>query len=459
MRTTAIIGAVKIDRDTVGSTTPEPKGSFNWRRLRHDVIIGTLIAVILLGAGAGYLWKYVNDKVGAAQEEIAVDPLPVGQAYNVLVIGSDRRDVVEGNDRSQRPFKGGGGKRADTMMIIHVREDGTSAVGLSFPRDLRVHIPGQTGWHRLNAAYNGGPDLVIKTIKALTGMDIHHYVEVNFSSFRRIVDAVGGLRMCVTRGYDDPQSGLKLAGKGCYNFDGNRALAFVRMRKSDPEGDFGRIKRQQLFMRTLMTKVKGIGINVPRLVKTVQAVSSGLIIDKELGISEMRGIANRLAGFGQANVDFRIVPSRPQTIGGTAYVVMRDAEAKAIFAALIADVSVEKMPPFGKTGLSIPSPSDVRVLIRNGTGIGGFGRTIANELKAKGYVIRDVAEADRDDHYTTTIAYFPGAELKATLLAELFPNAKLSESVDVGSRQDVILTLGDDAWIARRSASPSPGAG
>jgi LCP family protein required for cell wall assembly len=378
----------------------------------------------------------------------------------VLVIGSDRRDVVEGTDRNQRQFRDGGGSRADTMMIIHVRQDGKSAVGLSFPRDLRVRIPGKDGWHKLNAAYNDGPDLVIKTIKGLTGLDIHHYVEVNFSAFRKIVDAVGGLRMCTSRGYDDPQSGLKIPKKGCYNFDGSRALSFVRMRKSDPEGDFGRIKRQQLFMRTLMTKVKGIGINVPRLVKTVDAISSGLVIDKQLGISEMRGIANRLSGFGQSNVDFRILPSLPKTIGGTSYVVMKDAEAQAMFKALIADVPAEKMPPFGKTGLSLPSPADVRVLIRNGTGVSGFGRVIANELKAKGYVIRGVTDAERRDLYTTTLSFFPGADLKAKLLSELFQGSKLFESVDVGSRQDVILTVGKDAWNARNAgAAASPGAG
>jgi LCP family protein required for cell wall assembly len=452
---------VKIDRDTLGPTTPSSRAPFNWRRLRNDTLVGVLVVAVLLGGGAGLLWKYVNDKVKKAQEEIVTDPLPPGQAYNVLVIGSDRRDVVEGEDRTQRQFKGGGGTRADTMMIIHVRQDGKSAVGLSFPRDLRVRIPGQQGFHKLNAAYNGGPDLVIKTIKALTGMGIHHYVEVNFSSFRRIVDAVGGLRMCVARGYNDPQSGLRLPGKGCYNFDGSRALSFVRMRKSDPEGDFGRIKRQQLFMRTLMTKVKGIGINVPRLVKTVNAIAGGLVIDKKLGISEMRGIANRLSGFGQSNVDFRILPSRPKTIGGTSYVVMKDAEALAIFQALINDVSADKMPPFGKTGLSIPVPADVRVTIRNGTGVKGFGRQIANELKAKGFVIRDVTDAARDDLYTTTLSFFPGADLKAKLLSELFAGSKLFESVDVGSRQDIILTLGDDAWNARHpaSATASPAAG
>src|SRR5207247_9465736 len=170
---------------------------------------------------------------------------------------------------------------------------------VSFPRDLRVKIPGKTGFHKINEAYSGdrkhnlsGAELIIKTIRSYTGLMINHYVEINFASFQKIVDAVGGVRLCPKVAYKDRQSGLVLRQAGCQMFNGRLALGYVRMRKSDPRGDFGRIDRQQEFIRVLMQKVKSIGFltDVPRLVRTVNAVKKGVKTDQNLEESDLRGI-------------------------------------------------------------------------------------------------------------------------------------------------------------------------
>lgn len=439
---------------------PRAPGGFRWGRFGKIVGLISLILGILLAGTAVAVWKYVNDKFEATHDKtIKTDPLPkaapINEPLNILVLGSDARDVVDGSAGEQRQFntKGLEGQRSDTIMLIHIRRGGASAVGLSFPRDLRVRIPGKSGFHKINAAYNGGPNLVMDTIRELTGLPIHHYVEVNYSSFQRIVNAVGGVKLCVTRKYADAQSGLYVDKPGCYQFDGNKALSFVRMRKSDPEGDFGRIKRQQQFIRELMSKVKSVGFlaDVPKVLRLANAVSSGIITDKDLSLGLIRSIANKLAGYSQQNIDFRTVPGENKLINGASYVVMIEDQAKALFEAIGAD---GELPDVGKTAASIPGPGDVELDVRNASGVAGAARAWADKLEEAGYKVRLVENADTT-RQRTQIAYVPGAELKAKLLQEQFPEAELVQSVNLGSVVDCVVLLGRD-YAAAAIPSPSP---
>jgi LCP family protein required for cell wall assembly len=421
------------------------------RKVAKVLLIVGLVLGLLIGGTVLYVNNYINHKIRQTHNpDIVVDPLPAGRAYNILVLGSDRRDVVDPAERQERQFRGGSGRRADTILLIHVPADQRSAVVLSFPRDLRVRIPGRSGFSKINAAYAGGPNLMIQTIKAHTGLEIHHYVEVNFASFQRVVDVVGGVRLCVDRAYNDPQSGLVIPRPGCRLFDGKLALAYVRMRKQDPRGDFGRIERQQQFMRVLMSRVTSIGFltDIPRLLKLADAVSRGVVTDQSLGLAELRGIANKLAGFKQSNVDFRVVPSDPRYIGGVSYVVEREREARALYEALRTD---QPLPPYGKTAISLPTPQDVTVTVLNGTMRAGLADAWARRLRSLGYQVRDVGNADRRDVPTTRIVFTPGAEAKAQLIQGEFPGST-AEPATTPQRTDVVVILGADA-----AASPSPG--
>lgn len=436
-----------------------PGGGFRWKRFgKIAAIMAVIVGVLAAGTGIA-VWKYVSDKFEETHDpSIATDPLPpekpITEPLNILVLGSDRRDVIEGQG-DLRQFKpdGLGGQRSDTIMLIHIRRGGAGAVGLSFPRDLRVRIPGRSGFHKINASYQGGPNLVMETIRELTDLPIHHYVEVNYSSFQRIVNAIGGVNMCVGKSYADAQSGLYIDKPGCYDFDGNKALAFVRMRKSDPEGDFGRIKRQQMFIRELMSKVKSVGFlaDIPRVLRLANAVSDGIVTDKNLSLGLVRSIANKLAGYSQANIDFRTVPGDNKSINGGAYVVMRDDEAAQLFQAIAAD---GPLPDVGKTDSSIPGPSDVLIDVRNASSVSGAAKAWADKLKDAGYRIRLVENADKP-RSRTQIAYVPGAELKAKLLAEIFPEAELVRSVNLGNVVDCVVLIGQDV-AAEALASPSP---
>lgn len=426
-----------------------------WRKVAKVLIILGVIFAVLIGATVIYANYYVHGKFNDTHRDIkAVDPLPPGQARNILVLGSDRRDVVERGQRTERQFRGGSnsGKRADTIFLIHVPADQRSATLVSFPRDLRVKIPGVSGLHKINGAYNYGADKMIETIKLHTGLPIHNYLEVNFSSFQKVVDAVGGVRLCVKRAYDDRQSGLIIKKPGCQEFNGKLALAYVRMRKSDPRGDFGRIDRQQQFMRVLMSKVTSIGFltDLPRLFKLSNAVSKGVITDSTLTLGQVKGIANKLAGFKQSNVDFRVVPSYADSIGGVSYVIEKTAEAKALYKALLDDTT---LPDYGKTSASIPKPADVTLRVLNGTTTDGLAGTVRDRLRALGFKVTSTSNAPRRDYAKTVIVYNPGLDAKAALVAEQFPGAEIREAEAVQTT-DIVVILGADE-ASRASPSPS----
>lgn len=438
--------------------------SFREKPHRKRKFLKILLAVglvlgLLVGGTAWYLWDYVNDKFNATHQDLKVDPLPAGQAQNILVLGSDRRDVVDKSQQDDRAFRGGSGRRADTILVVHVPPDHRSATILSFPRDLRVQIPGRSGFSKINAAYGGGtvegkklggPDLMMETIRRHTGLKIHHYVEINFASFQRIVDAVGGVDLCVDRPYDDKSSGLIIKKAGCQTFGGKLALAFVRMRKQDPRGDLGRIERQQQFMRVLMSKVTSIGVLTdPFAIRDLaDAVADGVITDEQLDLGEVQGIANKLADFKQSNVDFRVVPSFPDYIGGISYVIQKNGEAKALYKALREDT---KLPPYGKTGASIPKPEDVTVTVLNGTGVAGLAGKVRDELESLGYDVREIGNADSRDVAKTRILYKFGAEAKAQLINDEFPGLK-PEQGSAKQKTDIVIILGSD----RASPSPAP---
>jgi len=436
-----------------------PRGK---RKVLKWFLIVALSLATLVGGVAAYMWDYINDKFRETHRELKVDPLEPGKAQNILVLGSDRRDVVDKALQDERQFRGGSGRRADTILVVHVPPDHGSATILSFPRDLRVRIPGRSGFSKINAAYGGGtvdgkklngPDMMMETIRSHTGLKIHHYVEINFASFQQIVDAVGGVRLCVDRPYNDKESGLIVEKAGCQTYEGKLALSYVRMRKQDPRGDFGRIERQQQFMRVLMSKITSLDVltnpfAIKKLADTV--AKGGVITDDELDLSEVQGIANKVADFEQSNVDFRVVPSYSDYIGGVSYVIQREKEAKALYRALREDT---ELPPFGKTGASIPKPEDVTIQILNGTGVAGLAGKVRDELEALGFEVGEIGNADRRDYTTTVILYRFGAESKAALLNEIFKGPSPRQGT-AKQKVDVIIILGADA---APTSSPSPG--
>lgn len=165
-----------------------------------------------------------------------------------LLTGSDSRDFG--------PIKQDGtlGARTDTIMLLQVPPSGPAAL-ISLPRDTYVDVPGN-GPAKLNAAFAwGGPPLLVQSVEQLTGLTVDHYVEVGFAGIQHVVDAVGGVDLCLDYDVADRDSKLTWTA-GCHHTDGITALAFARMRKADPKGDIGRAERQQQLIKAISSQVE-----------------------------------------------------------------------------------------------------------------------------------------------------------------------------------------------------------
>jgi LCP family protein required for cell wall assembly len=170
-----------------------------------------------------------------------------------LIVGSDSRAGLSAAQRAKLRTGRAGGQRTDTMMLLHIPDSGGGPTLVSLPRDSYVPIPGH-GSNRLNAAFAfGGPQLLVQTVESLTNIRIDHYAEIGFGGLFDLVNAVGGVHMCIDQAKKDPKAGLDIA-KGCQNLNGAQALGIARSRAST-RGDLDRVGNQRQLITALMHKV------------------------------------------------------------------------------------------------------------------------------------------------------------------------------------------------------------
>lgn len=352
---------------------------------RRRLLIGvsaTVSALVMFVASVGmgaYVWADrqrntlvappdVTGATGSPPEDI------VGRcaerACNYLLLGSDSREgltpeeqVAFGTDDDI-----GGENRSDTIILVHTRPDRREAIFLSFPRDLWVDVPG-TGMGRINSAFaegieGGGAHLVARTVKNLTGMPIHHVMYVSLAGFQGLVEALGGVDMCVPYPMVDPLTGLDIAG-GCQRFDGATALAYVRTRHQpcdEAAPDFARINRQQQFLRAVISELLQPGqlVNLPSL---VPELLDNLVVNDELNPAELVYLAGQLRNVGTENADFRSVPSVPEGINDA------NGDYLSVVQAVQPDADelyrrIREGRPLGDLGLELPgvAPSAANIV-------------------------------------------------------------------------------------------------
>ncbi|GAA0558506.1 LCP family protein [Actinomadura livida] len=246
------------------------------RRRRGGRVFGAIVVVLLLVLVGGYF--YLDSRL--KRESVLVDyPGRVADTpgTNWLIVGSDSRDGL--SKAEQRKLKTGftPGRRTDSMMLLHYGSGGTSLISL--PRDSYVPIPGK-GRNKLNAAFAfGGPKLLVQTVEEATGIRIDHYAEIGFGGFVGVVDAVGGVDMCVKEDIKDPKAGLNLKA-GCQTLDGAQALGYVRTR-AYARADLQRVENQQQFFGALMKKAASPGtmLNPFRSIPLAMNSTSNFLVD------------------------------------------------------------------------------------------------------------------------------------------------------------------------------------
>lgn len=347
---------------------------------------------------------------------------PSGEPVNFLILGSDSREALtEEEQRVQGTVEDVGGRRSDTLILVHIDPKTEKAVLVHFPRDLRVAIPGH-GEDKINTAYQtGGSSLVVKTVKGLTGLPIHHYVEVDFGGFRKVVDALGGVRLCIDRPMVDEVVSLRLSKPGCYELDGRQALKFVRARNVDGDAipDFARIARQQQFIRAMLNKLLNVGSLLDP--SRVRLLAEQVTPDKGLTIVDMVNLADSLKGLAggsgaSGSVDFRVVPSAPDP-EDPGFVLADVARTAELFRRL------KSGEPLGSIGAAQPgtevSPAAIKVKILDASS-GGKAKQVEAILLGAGFRVLGVEKAPPS--FTKSGLYYrPGREQKAETVAGFFP--------------------------------------
>ncbi|MET9828648.1 LCP family protein [Streptomyces sp. NPDC006385] len=274
-----------------------PRPAPNWRR-RIKLTAITLVTVLLVTTVATYFWadSKLNREVDLSK---VIDRPEAGEGTNYLIVGSDSRAGMSAEEKKKLHTGSAEGKRTDSMMILHTGGNGPTLISL--PRDSNVTIPSFRGSDsgklyeatgrqvKLNAAYaEDGPELLVRTVEANTGLHIDHYVEIGFAGFANIVDAVGGVEMDIPQDIKDSKSGADFK-KGKQTLNGEEALAFVRTRYALAGSDLDRTKNQQKFLSALANQVAtpGTVLNPFKLYPTMGAGLDSLIVDKDMGLWDL----------------------------------------------------------------------------------------------------------------------------------------------------------------------------
>ncbi|MEU1406260.1 LCP family protein [Streptomyces sp. NPDC005728] len=308
------------------------------RRSRALKAVGLAVAgLLVLGtAAAGYAYWHLDDNIKSvdidsalgdnrpAQAVIApaasagASPLPTG-ALNILVLGSDSR-----SGKANQELGGGdsSGARSDTAMVVHLDAGRTRASVVSIPRDTLVTRPscplssgGSTAaaYHAMfNSAYSvGGPVCAVKTVESITGVRMDHYIEIDFSGFAKLVNALGGVTVTTDEDIDDDKSHLHLTA-GTHHLDGTRALALARTRHGIGDGsDLGRIGLQQKLVKALLEQMAATDLltDPAKLYQVADAVTASLTTDTGLdSLAELTKLGRSLKGLAADRVKTVTMP-------------------------------------------------------------------------------------------------------------------------------------------------------
>jgi LCP family protein required for cell wall assembly len=361
----------------------------------------------------GYLvYRHLNGNIthlDTSKNELIHRPAKLNKAQNILLIGSDTRAFAGGSQFGSEVA----GARSDTTILVHLSAGGRKATLVSIPRDSYVQIPackttsGQSAprMDKFNSAYStGGPACTIATVESLTGIHVDHFVEVNFQGFQRMVNALGGVSVCLRKPINDPirfvgghyqGSGLVLPA-GTSSLKGKQALAFVRARYGVGDGsDIGRIKDQQLFISAVIRKATSAGllVDIPALYSFLDAATKSIRTDPGFELAQLKNLANRLHGLKPGTVSLLTVPFLFNAPGVPSADISWDpAKAPALWTALRRDQPLpgqgtakpSASPTPSGNGLTI-LPSAITVQVLNGTGETGIAHRVAAELAAEGF--------------------------------------------------------------------------
>ena len=451
--------------------TSKPKVALPTDRLRLLVAIGSgVILIVATVAGIfGFAARNLAGNIKAL--EVIASPKPVAETgpLNILLMGTDTRTDQGGGFGSETDLGGNG--RSDTTILVHLSNDRKSAVVVSIPRDSVVNIPactkadGTTVAERtdlFNSAFSSaGPGCTVKTIETLTGITINHAVIVDFVGFSNVVDALGGIKVCLTEAIDEPVengAGIQLPA-GVQTLDGKNALGLMRARYSLADGsDLKRIERQQELLSITIDQVTEMNLitDLPALYKVLNAATSSLRMDPGLSdLDSLVTLSTSLSSMGSKNVSFVTVPYEGTPDGNH---VQWTATANDLWSAIINDtgwppnevVAAPSETPSSETENIVVKPGDISVVVLNGTKRAGYAALTGDFLKTQGVNIAEVGNAANKETAESVIVHTPGNSLKAQLIGQLLGITNIAEDPELAGG-DVAVILGNNSptsWTA-----------
>jgi LCP family protein required for cell wall assembly len=508
--------ATRIIEAPVDDETPSPKPRHQHRLLLaagRSVAASVAALALMLTGGA---WQWSTSKNHRLNTISALDPHsrdivnPNGQYgdEDFLIVGTDSR-AGENSHMGAGDTEDAGGVRSDTIMLVNIPANRKRVVVVSFPRDLATTPIQCEPWNPETGAYGplydadtkkygpksvytetklnstfafGGPKCLVKEIQKLSGLSINRFIAIDFAGFAKMVDAIGGVEVCSATALKDDELGTVLAHGGRQVVDSKTALNYVRARKVTTEynGDYGRIKRQQLFLSSLLRSLisKDTFFSLSKLNKVVNTFIGDSYVDN-VKTKDLVELGQSVQGMSAGHVTFVTVPTGETDENGDE--PPRAADMRALFDAIINDdplpgendLNVTSSPSTkptttanAKAPQASPStaahpehvqavttaPQDITVQVSNSTGKSGLASTASNALKRHGFKVMTP-----DDYpsklKSTTVFFSPGNEQAAATVAASFANSKIERVTGIG--QVVQVVLGPD--FSSVNAPPATG--
>jgi LCP family protein required for cell wall assembly len=359
---------------------------------------------------------------------------PAGRDLTFLVVGSDSRDGIE----DLTFFGPAGGERGDVIMLIRLDAASGAARILSVPRDLWVDIPGHEEG-KINAAFSyGGPSLMVQTIRENLGIEVNHYVEVDFVGFIDMVDQLGGIEMTFAHPARDKQSGLNVEA-GTQVLDGEQALAFARSRSyeeyqgerwvSVDASDLGRAERQQQVVGAILAELKSPA-SIAEAGQIAGSMAENMTVDARLAESSIGSIVWDFRGVITGGIDGQTLPVFGDIVAGASVVRADEPEASAVIEGFL-------------TGVMTIDPGPLRVQVLNGNGVDGAAGAMSERLAEAGYDIAGIGNADERDYSVTTVLVPQGSSAGDEIVGQLGFGVVRYGTVDNG--YDAVVIVGSDA--------------
>ncbi|MFJ9554941.1 LCP family protein [Nocardiopsis sp. NPDC101807] len=436
------------------------------RRRTGLLLMGAFSVLVLLASGTS--WALTGWMSGSLNRFDVFSGLSDGDrpeatgGLTFLVIGSDSREEVDQEDRNDLSVGSTPGRRSDSMMLVRLNHERDRVTVVGIPRDLWVDIPGE-GEDKINAAYAyGGPQLAVRTVESVTDVRIDHYVEVDFHGFVDVVDALGGIQVCLPEPVDDPKAQLDMAA-GTHEVDGTEALAFARTRATS-RGDLDRIDRQQQVLSAMLDRaLSSETLSDPaKLTAFLDSALSSVTVDSGLDTSTINELAYQMRDLDMGAVTFTQVPIADMnhwTPRGDVALLWDEPASRELFAAVRADRPVAEPgeeAPAGGSG--DPDPGDVRVRVFNGVGTPGLGAQVDEGLTGAGFALTAPAENwSSNDVPTTEVRHGPDDGADAAYVAGMIPGAEAVEDAALDGELQVVIGSDYTGFHAPDGAeSPGP---